>query len=1001
ACLPQAAAVIVRHSIVYRKLRRYDGLKRWPAAKRDAVVYKCCSSLLGLINQYEEPILILPSSYYAFSGDFEATLIIPLVWDTVFNNSLPFRFLNFILEQVDRNRNCSINHTFIIHGSEENTSNLNDTFDSISDTGYPSLQSRDHLTREPQRLKFFDCPCLQRPGLYKIKTCLIKQERRNEINRKNATSKSDGTSKWAFERNFRVMESNISVRFMKKDERKEIGAISQWSDNIQIKIQVGQRFQNINRTSLTLDYWNFTLEPSPMVVQNLTPGKHWWTENETLIDLPCEIFDKPGLWTISLKIFTNRNSLDAIFRSSKLRVKLNDQYKLKMATRTIFPCYSPGVSISFDFPTTCPKIYDEKSLKSNLEFSHFIRLYGISRNFAQQGKRVTKYLAEKRIAPAQAVLDFNCNYFDLIYFEYCFTFVTLFDDGMVFEHDRKCLSTQESRYNPINGGWSPWLSWGPCAVSCGQGIRSRARICNYPKPKYYGSYCQGRGLDVELCEANSACPKFNHQVSFSTDRCKCGCLLNQSEDVVVINLSSCKHSGQFKWIIESDSPSSRVFLKILSTNFLYGVKQALYIRSSMMTADNSSKSNGILLFKSFHDPENFEYQHDSMLSNENAKNRKTWIASRSNRVIIEYQVFWNLNLSFSNVDRTFYGAVIKYKIFETSNNGKYRFTIDKATFSNIFIPLIFIICLLIVLMAIFYHLFVKAQNRIKDEEKSRQFRFNHNHYRNGKFDAESTIKNNPIALAFEDERNSSTMIKVQITPLSRTDEVGEEKKPLLLLLRRKSSNLPKIPEEMQISTHTQSTRLSAMTQNSNDIGGSSPRLIGKNFRSIGIQLNSPALLLKRHSSSESKFSASTVKCSSIILKSTNQNGVDQKGGVDNNGGDDVSPNLSWTGLESQPDFEYDYSEFAVPGSLLNPGEWPPPPVLHSEIFIDDIIAESELMATAANNKNCGDDGENVTNSKTSISTQVYHMDAIVNDNEDDNCQKLFDNLRFSPRFHYL
>ncbi|XP_052786287.1 uncharacterized protein LOC128221727 [Mya arenaria] len=52
---------------------------------------------------------------------------------------------------------------------------------------------------------------------------------------------------------------------------------------------------------------------------------------------------------------------------------------------------------------------------------------------------------------------------------------------------------------PVHGGWSTWLSWGSCSVSCGIGIDSRDRTCTNPKPDRFGDHCFGKPQESRIC----------------------------------------------------------------------------------------------------------------------------------------------------------------------------------------------------------------------------------------------------------------------------------------------------------------------------------------------------------------------------------------------------------------------------------------------------------------------------------------------------------------------
>ncbi|OPJ77524.1 hemicentin-1 isoform B [Patagioenas fasciata monilis] len=57
----------------------------------------------------------------------------------------------------------------------------------------------------------------------------------------------------------------------------------------------------------------------------------------------------------------------------------------------------------------------------------------------------------------------------------------------------------------VHGGFSSWLEWRPCSVTCGQGVQERVRQCNNPLPANGGRSCEGPGTDVRSCH-NKPCP---------------------------------------------------------------------------------------------------------------------------------------------------------------------------------------------------------------------------------------------------------------------------------------------------------------------------------------------------------------------------------------------------------------------------------------------------------------------------------------------------------------
>lgn len=58
---------------------------------------------------------------------------------------------------------------------------------------------------------------------------------------------------------------------------------------------------------------------------------------------------------------------------------------------------------------------------------------------------------------------------------------------------------------PIDGGFSNWLPWTDCSVSCGgPGQTARVRTCDNPKPQNNGQNCQGKTMELNTCD-NGPC----------------------------------------------------------------------------------------------------------------------------------------------------------------------------------------------------------------------------------------------------------------------------------------------------------------------------------------------------------------------------------------------------------------------------------------------------------------------------------------------------------------
>ncbi|CAH3136107.1 unnamed protein product [Pocillopora meandrina] len=57
---------------------------------------------------------------------------------------------------------------------------------------------------------------------------------------------------------------------------------------------------------------------------------------------------------------------------------------------------------------------------------------------------------------------------------------------------------------PVPGKWGDWEEWSVCSATCGTGNKVRTRECNNPAPQY-GGECPGNGQETEACEIRK-CP---------------------------------------------------------------------------------------------------------------------------------------------------------------------------------------------------------------------------------------------------------------------------------------------------------------------------------------------------------------------------------------------------------------------------------------------------------------------------------------------------------------
>nr|DBA25392.1 TPA: hypothetical protein GDO54_012926 [Pyxicephalus adspersus] len=111
-----------------------------------------------------------------------------------------------------------------------------------------------------------------------------------------------------------------------------------------------------------------------------------------------------------------------------------------------------------------------------------------------------------------------------------------------------------------NGQWSLWSSWTDCTKTCGQGLRSRSRVCRDPLGG--GEFCEGRSAEVEPCQlppcleincssiidavysnCGPACPRSCDDITHCTESCQPGCYCPPGK-VLAGNGTACVSIGE-------------------------------------------------------------------------------------------------------------------------------------------------------------------------------------------------------------------------------------------------------------------------------------------------------------------------------------------------------------------------------------------------------------------------------------------------------------------------
>lgn len=61
-------------------------------------------------------------------------------------------------------------------------------------------------------------------------------------------------------------------------------------------------------------------------------------------------------------------------------------------------------------------------------------------------------------------------------------------------------------FNTVDGVWTAWERWGPCACAGGGGSRTRRRMCDNPAPQYDGKNCAGSDVETDTtCSPSAGC----------------------------------------------------------------------------------------------------------------------------------------------------------------------------------------------------------------------------------------------------------------------------------------------------------------------------------------------------------------------------------------------------------------------------------------------------------------------------------------------------------------
>ncbi|XP_076872442.1 hemicentin-1 isoform X2 [Brachyhypopomus gauderio] len=96
----------------------------------------------------------------------------------------------------------------------------------------------------------------------------------------------------------------------------------------------------------------------------------------------------------------------------------------------------------------------------------------------------------------------------------------------------------------VHGGFSEWMEWGACSVSCGPGVQKRLRQCNSPFPSNGGRHCMGAASETRSCQGKP-CPVDGQWSEWSSwDECSRTCGQGNRTRVRACSRPPAQHGGR-------------------------------------------------------------------------------------------------------------------------------------------------------------------------------------------------------------------------------------------------------------------------------------------------------------------------------------------------------------------------------------------------------------------------------------------------------------------------
>ncbi|VDI18351.1 Hypothetical predicted protein [Mytilus galloprovincialis] len=127
----------------------------------------------------------------------------------------------------------------------------------------------------------------------------------------------------------------------------------------------------------------------------------------------------------------------------------------------------------------------------------------------------------------------------------------------------------------VNENWGPWSIYGPCSVTCGEGLQERTRLCNDPTPVGDGEPCEGVDTSSKICNTET-CAAF-------TATLPGGVHLFQNDDFIGYPIK----------LLDNRGYSSGIFTVLPGLGGVYSV--SVTMMSGSVTAHTTLRKNGAIL----------------------------------------------------------------------------------------------------------------------------------------------------------------------------------------------------------------------------------------------------------------------------------------------------------------------------------------------------------------------------------------------------------------------